>query len=69
MDRTGRPIYLQQPGRIDTVQLWRFTTLDRCIRYHLQQQERYWRIIAPACTLASGRLHEQSLVILDMEGA
>lgn len=35
----------------------------------LQQQERYWRIIAPACSVASGRLHEQSLVLIDMDGA
>lgn len=32
-------------------------------------QERYWRIIAPCASIASGRRHEQSLVMIDMEGA
>lgn len=54
--------------QIDTVELWKFTTMERCIRHHLQQQERYWRIVAPACSLVAGRLHEQSLVIIDMDG-
>ncbi|EFN52249.1 hypothetical protein CHLNCDRAFT_54578 [Chlorella variabilis] len=68
VDRTGRPVYVQQPGKIDTTQLWKFTTMERCVRYHLQQQERYWRLIAPSCSLAAGRLHEQSLVVIDMDG-
>lgn len=54
--------------QIDTDQLWKFTTLERCVRYHLQQQERYWRIIAPAASAACGRRHEQSLVLIDMDG-
>lgn len=68
VDREGRPVYVQRPGKIDTVELWKFTTMERCIRHHLQQQERYWRIVAPACSLVAGRLHEQSLVIIDMDG-
>lgn len=32
-------------------------------------QERYWRIVAPSCSLACGRSREQSLVVIDMEGA
>ncbi|PSC67286.1 phosphatidylinositol phosphatidylcholine transfer SFH11 isoform X3 [Micractinium conductrix] len=69
-DREGRPVYVQQPGKIDLDQLWKVTTQERCIRYHLQQQERYWRIIAPSCSVTDprGRKHEQSLVLIDMEG-
>ena len=33
-----------------------------------QQQERYWRIVGPACSLVCGRHQEASLVIVDMEG-
>ena len=54
--------------QIDTEQLWKFTTLERSVRYHLQQQERYWRIIAPACSIVAGRLRDASLVLIDMEG-
>jgi hypothetical protein len=55
--------------QIDMTQLWKFTTMERCVRYHLQQQERYWRLVAPAASHAAGRLHEQSLVLIDMDGA
>lgn len=67
-DREGRPIYVQQPGNIDPTELWKFTTLERSVRYHIQQQERYCREVVPASSVAAGRLHEQSLVIIDMEG-
>lgn len=26
----------RSPKQIDTEQLWKFTTLERCVRYHLQ---------------------------------
>lgn len=68
VDRSGRPVYLQLPGRIDTDALWKFTTLDRAIRYHIKQQERYWRVIAPAASVAAGTKLESSLVLIDMDG-
>lgn len=35
-DRTGRPVYIQQPGKVNTDELWKFTNLERCVRYHIQ---------------------------------
>lgn len=68
VDKEGRPVYVQQPGNIDTNELWKFTTLDRSIKYHISQQEKYVRRIAPAATIAAGKPRYQSLVLIDMEG-
>jgi hypothetical protein len=67
-DRDGRPVYVQQPGNIDTEELWKFTTLDRAIRYHISQQEKYVKKIGPACTIKAGKHRYQSVVIIDMDG-
>lgn len=67
-DRCGRPIFLSQPGKIDTEELWKFTELERCIKYHIQVQERYIKHYLPAASIASGRVQHQSLVIIDMDG-
>lgn len=67
-DRAGRPIYLQKPGNINPTELWKFTTLDRTIKYHITQQERCLNVICPSCSVKAGQLHEESLVLIDMEG-
>jgi len=67
-DRDGRPVYVQQPGNIDTEELWKFTTLDRSIRYHISQQEKAVKKIGPACTIKAGKDRFQSVVIIDMDG-
>ncbi|GAB4815807.1 hypothetical protein N2152v2_002853 [Parachlorella kessleri] len=67
-DRLGRPVYVQQPGKVNTDELWKFTTMERCVRYHIQQQERYLNVVLPSASLASGKIQEQSIVLLDMDG-
>ena len=29
-------MYVQQPGKVNTDELWKFTNLERCVRYHIQ---------------------------------
>lgn len=67
-DRQGRPVYVQKPGDINCTELWKFTTLERSIKYHITQQERYVRTIAPSAALRSGRGAFQSTVLIDMDG-
>lgn len=67
-DREGRPVYIQKPGDIDCSALWKFTTLERSIKYHITQQERYIKIVAPSASLKAGRKAFQSIVIIDMDG-
>jgi hypothetical protein len=66
--RQGQPVYIQRPGGIDCTKLWEFTTLDRSIKHHIQRQESYVNQILPAASIASGKIQEQSIVIIDMEG-
>ena len=68
VDREGRPVYVQQPGNIDTTELWKFTTLERSIKYHISQQEKYVRKVAPAASIAAKKPRYQSLVLIDMDG-
>lgn len=67
-DRQGRPVYVQKPGDINCSELWKFTTLERSIKYHITQQERYVRTIAPSAALRCGRGAFQSTVLIDMDG-
>ena len=67
-DREGRPVYVQQPGSIETTELWKFTTLERAIQYHISQQEKYVKQVAPAASVASGTINYQSVVLIDMKG-
>lgn len=67
-DREGRPVYIQKPGDIDCSKLWKFTTMERSIKYHITQQERYVFEIAPAAALTGGSKCFQSTVLIDMEG-
>lgn len=67
-DREGRPVYVQQPGNIDCAELWKFTTMERSIRYHITQQEKYVNIVGPSASVASGKYRFQSVVLIDMDG-
>lgn len=61
-------MYVQRPGDIDCTALWKFTTLERSILYHITQQERYVNTIAPTAVRKGGRKCFQSTVIIDMDG-
>ena len=67
-DKEGRPVYIQQPGSIDKTELWKFTTMERAISYHITQQEKYVNKIAPAASIVSKGHRYQSVVLIDMEG-
>jgi len=68
-DKFGRPVYVQKPGDIDCNALWKFTDLERSVKHHIQQQERYVKIIAPSAAHKGGdRRAFQSVVIIDMDG-
>lgn len=68
-DKFGRPVYIQRPGDIDCDKLWKFTDLERSVKHHIQQQERYVKVIAPSAALkAEDRRAFQSVVIIDMDG-
>ncbi|KAI3464920.1 hypothetical protein Pfo_021583 [Paulownia fortunei] len=68
VDKEGRPVYIERLGKIDVEGLMKVTTLDRYVKYQIQQYEKTITIRFPACSVAANRHINRSMAILDVEG-
>lgn len=68
-DKDGRPIYIEQLGKLDINKLYALTTQDRQMKHLVHEYEKFLKDRLPACSEQSGHLVETSCTILDLHNA
>lgn len=68
-DREGRPIYIEQLGKLDMKKLQALTTQERQLKHLVAEYEEFLSSRLPACSAESGHLVETSCTILDLKNA
>ncbi|VFQ58710.1 unnamed protein product [Cuscuta campestris] len=68
VDREGRPVYIERLGQAHPSKLMRITTIERYLKYHVQEFERTILEKFPACSVSAMRRICSTTSILDVQG-
>lgn len=68
-DRAGRPIYIEQLGKLDINKLYALTTQERQLKHLVAEYEKFLGERLQACSKQKGELVETSCTILDLHNA